>query len=71
MQFWQKSFSIITLVLHLTLRGAHGPIGRTSDSVARRRGFDTYLRFVVSLSEDTFTLKKVLVISRKQCLDPT
>ena len=65
------SFSITTLVLYLTLRGAHGSIGRASDSVARRRGFDIYLCFVVSFSKDTFTPKKVLVIPRKQCLHPT
>ena len=50
-----------------------------SDSRARGRGFDTYLRRVcvleqrhiyVSLSKDTFTLRKVLVIPRKRWLRP-
>ena len=34
--------------------GARWPCGRASDSRARGRGFDTYLRRVVSLSKDTF-----------------
>ena len=38
------------------------------DSRARGRGFDTYLRHVVSLSKDTFTPRKVLVIPNKQWL---
>ena len=33
---------------------------RASDPGARGRGFDTYLRRVVSLSKDTFTSRKVL-----------
>ena len=36
------------------LRGARLPSGRASDSGARGRRFDTYLRRVVSLSKDTF-----------------
>ena len=34
------------------------------------RGFDTYLRHVVSLSKDTFTPQKVLVIPMKRWLRP-
>ena len=41
-----------------------------SDSGARSRGLDTYLRRVVSLSRDTFTPRKVLVIPRKRWLRP-
>ena len=41
-----------------------------SDSGARGRGFDTYLRRVVSLSKKTFTPRKVLVIPRKRWLRP-
>ena len=33
-------------------------------------GFDTYLRYIVSLSKDTFTPRKVLVILRKRLLRP-
>ena len=51
-------------------RGARWPSGRASDSGARGRGFDTYLRRVVSLSKDTFTPRKVLVIPRKRWLRP-
>ena len=47
-------------------RGARWPSGRVSDSGARGQGFDTYLRRVVSLSKDTFTPRKVLVIPRKR-----
>ena len=36
----------------------------------REVGLDTYLRRVVSLSLDTFTPRKVLVIPRKQWLHP-
>ena len=46
------------------------PSGRASDSGARGRGFYTYLRRVVSLSKDTFTPRKVLVIPRKRWLRP-
>ena len=46
------------------------PSGRVSDSGARGRGFDTYLCHVVSLSKDTFTPYKVLVIPRKRWLRP-
>ena len=50
--------------------GARWPSGRVSDSGARGRGFDIYLRRVVSLSKVTFTTRKVLVIPRKQWLCP-
>ena len=51
--------------------GVRWPSGRASDSGARGLGFDTYLRRVVSLSKDTFTLRKVtLVIPRKRWLRP-
>ena len=53
-----------------TVGGAQWPSGRTSDSGARGQGFDTYLRRVVSLSKDTFTPRKVLVILRKRWLRP-
>ena len=48
--------------------GARWPSGRASNVGARGRGFDTYLRRVVSLSKDTFTPRKVLVIHRKRWL---
>ena len=41
-----------------------------SDSEARGRGFDTYLRRVVSLSKEAFTPRKVLVIPRKRWFRP-
>ena len=41
-----------------------------SDSAARGGGFDTYHRRVVSLSKDTFTPRKVLVIPRKRWHSP-
>ena len=41
-----------------------------SDSGVRGRGFDTYLRHVVSLSKDTFTPLIVLVIPRKRWFRP-
>ena len=44
--------------------------GRASDSRARGRRFDTCLHRVVSLSKDTFTPQKVLVIPRKRWLLP-
>ena len=46
------------------------PSVRASDSRARGQGFDTYLRRVVSLSKDTFTPRKKLVIPSKQWLRP-
>ena len=49
---------------------ARCPSGRASDSGARGRVFDTYLRRVVSLSKDTFTPRKELVIPRKWWLRP-
>ena len=42
----------------------------TYNSRAGGRGFDTYQRRVVSLSKDTFTPRKVLVIPRKRWLRP-
>ena len=48
--------------------GAPWLSGRVSDSGARGQGFDTYLCRVVSLSKDTFTPRKVLVIPRKRWL---
>ena len=56
--------------LSLLTGGALCPIGRVSDYGARGRGFDAYLRCVVSLSKDTFTPRKVLVIPRKRWLRP-
>ena len=50
--------------------GAQWPSGRVSDSGVRGWGFDTYLCHVVSLSKDTFTPRKVLVIPRKWWLCP-
>ena len=41
------------------LRGARWPSGRVSDSGARGRGFNTYLRRVVSLNKDTYTQEAV------------
>ena len=61
------SISVCTLFQN---RGARWPSGRASDSGARGRGFDTYLRRVVSLSKDTFTSRKVLVIPRKRLVRP-
>ena len=43
---------------------------RTPDSGAKGRGFDTDLRRVVSLSKNTFTPPKVLIIPRKRWLRP-
>ena len=53
-------------------KGARWPSGRASDFGARDRGFDTYLRRVVSLRKDTFTPRKGLVIHvhRKHWLRP-
>ena len=55
-------------ILHILPREARWPSGRASDSGAIGRGFDTYLRRIVSLSKDTFTPRKVLVIPRKRWL---
>ena len=55
-------------MISLVSWGARWSGGRVSDSGARGRGFDTYLHRVVSLSKDTFTPRKVLVISRKRWL---
>ena len=46
-------------------RGALWLSGRASDSGATGRGFETYLRRVVSLSKTLYT-PKVLVIPRKR-----
>ena len=51
-------------------RGAQWPSGRVSDPGARGRGFDTYLRRIVSLRKGTFTPRKVLIIPRKRWLRP-
>ena len=53
-----------------TQSGARWPSDRALDSGARGWGFDTYLSHVVSLSKDTFTPRKVLVIPRKRWLHP-
>ena len=50
--------------------GARAPSGRAPDSGAGGRGFDTYQRRVVSLSKDTFTPPKALVIHRKRWIRP-
>ena len=49
--------------------GARWLSGRASDSRARGRGFETYLRRVLSLSKTLFS-PKVLVIHRKRWLRP-
>ena len=46
------------------------PCGRALDCGTRGQGFDTYFCPVVSLSKDTFTHPKVLVIPRKRWLRP-
>ena len=64
-------FDLVNLVtFHVTPPGARWHNGRVSDSGARGRGFHTYLRRVVSLSKNTFNLRKVLVIPRKRWLRP-
>ena len=50
-------------------RGARWLSVRASDSAAIRRGFETYLRRVVSLSKTLYS-PKVLVIPRKRWLRP-
>ena len=62
------SFSLLNQ--QISIWGALWPSGRASDSRARGRRFDTYLCRVVSLSKDTFTHRKVLVIPRKRWLRP-
>ena len=57
------------LLFCLSVWGAGWPSGRVSDYGARGRGFNTYLRCVLSLSKDTFS-QKVLVIPRKRWLSP-
>ena len=54
---------------HLTLRAMRWLSGRVSDSGARGRGLETYLRCVASLSKTLYSLK-VLVIPRKRWLRP-
>ena len=58
------------LIKFVRIAGARWPSGRVSDSGARGRGFDAYLRRVVSLSKDTYTPMKVLLIPRKRWLRP-
>ena len=60
----------VQLICIFIFRGARWPSGRASDSKARGWGFDTYFCRVVSLSKDTFTPQKVLVIPRKRWLLP-
>ena len=48
-----------------SVRGARWLSGRASDSGARGRGFETYLRRVLSLSKTLYS-PKVLVIPRKR-----
>ena len=64
--------SVYRTIGPLVLKGGGGrrPSGRASDSGERGREFDTYFRRVVSLSKDTFTPRKVLVIPRKGWLRP-
>ena len=50
------------------MRGARWPSGRVSESGARGRGLDIYLRRVVFLSKDTLTPRKELVIPRQRWL---
>ena len=65
-----KPHHVLISFLLINNRGARWPSGRVSDSGARGLGFDTFLRRVVSLSKDTFTPRKVLVIPRKRWLRP-
>ena len=51
------------------MEGARWLSGRASDSGAKGRGFETYLRRVVSLSK-TLHCPKVLVIPRKRWFRP-
>ena len=51
-------------------KGERGGLVVVSDSGVSGRGFDTYLGSVVSLSKDTFTPRKVLVIPRKRWHHP-
>ena len=55
--------------IHLCYRGGRWLSGRASDSGARRRGLETYLRRVVSLSKILYS-PKVPVIHRKRWLRP-
>ena len=50
--------------------GERGGLVVESPTPERGWGFDNYLRRVVSLSKDTFTSRKVLVIPRKRWLRP-
>ena len=56
--------------VHLSSLGERSGLVVESHSGARGRVFDTYLRLVVSLSKDTLTPRKVLVIPRKLWLCP-
>ena len=57
-------------VISIATGGARWSSGRASDSGAKGRGLDTYLRRVVSFSKDTFTHRKILVIPKKRWLRP-
>ena len=65
-----KVYMETLLHVYFKRRGARWPSGRASDSGARGRGFETFRRRVVSLSKDTLTPRKVLVIPRKRWLFP-
>ena len=65
-----KYLNHIIIFKSKNIGGARWPSGRVSDSGARGRVVDTYLRRVVSLSKDSFTPRKVLVIPRKLWLCP-
>ena len=61
---------LIKCISHpFTLRGARWLSGRALDFGGRGRGFETYLRLVVSLSKTLYS-PKVLVIPRKRWLKP-
>ena len=59
----------IALIHLVYILGARRLSGRTSDSGARGRGIETYLRRVVSLSKTLYS-PKVLVIHKKPWLRP-
>ena len=54
---------------HIVISGVRWLSGRASDSGARGRGFETYLRRVMTLSKTLYS-PKVLVIPRKRWLRP-
>ena len=62
--------SLCGIVRHYVFIGECGSLVVEARSGARGRGFDTYFRRVVSLSKDTFTPRKGLVIPRKRWLRP-